>query len=114
MSVVSIINESIISDSESAVSDTTSFGDICEEISQLIEQCHTLHGHIHNSFETLYSIKQLIENHTNIMVTYNNSVVDFDDVLEELHLKALDNIAEKGYSNFGEQLLSTLDSMTYL
>jgi hypothetical protein len=59
-----------MSDAESDNSSTTSFGDIsvCEEIGQLIEQCESLHDHIHNSFQTLKNIHSLVENHNNINV----------------------------------------------
>ncbi len=98
-------------DSESV----SSFGDIsvCDEIEQLIERCEELHEHIHNSFETLQNINTLVKNSTNIMVKYNDSIMDFDEILEKAHLHALDNIKEKNINNFGDKLLSMIDMCVF-
>ncbi len=82
---------------------------VCDEIEQLIERCEELHEHIHNSFETLQNIETLVKNHTNILVKYNDSVIDFDEILEKAHLEALENIKEKGINTFGDKLLNTID-----
>jgi hypothetical protein len=84
---------------------------VCDEIGQLVTKCEELHNHIHNSFETMHNIKELIKNRNNINVTYNEDITcDFDIVLEELHLKALENIKEKNQNNFGELLLEFIES----
>ncbi len=97
--------------SESDTGSVSSFGSnsVCDEIGQLIERCEELHEHIHNSFETLQNIETLVKNHTNILVKYNNSIMDFDDVLEKAHLEALEEIKEKGINTFGDKLLNTID-----
>jgi len=99
----------------SDTSSVTSFGDIsvCEEISQLIDQCHLLHEHIYNSDITLENIKSLVKNNNNIKVTYNTLVCDFDNVLESIHISALKNIQEKGINNFSEKLIESLNNMTF-
>jgi len=96
-------------------SSVTSFGDIsvCEEISQLIDQCHLLHEHIYNSDITLENIKSLLKNNNNIQVTYNALVCDFDNILESIHILALKNIQEKGVNNFSEKLIEALNNMTF-
>lgn len=86
---------------------------VCDEIGQLIERCEELHEHIHNSFETLQNIETLVKNHRNILVKYNDSVIDFDDVLEKAHLEALENIKEKGINIFGENLLNKIESCVF-
>jgi len=96
-------------------SSVTSFGDIsvCEEISQLIDQCHLLHEHIYNADITLENIKSLVKNNNNIQVTYNALVCDFDNILESIHTSSLKNIEEKGVNNFSEKLLEALNNMTF-
>jgi hypothetical protein len=103
------------SDSSSVTSSVTSFGDIsvCDEIGQLIDQCHQLHEHIHNSFETLNNIKHLVGTSNNITVTYNGSTSDFDEVLESLHTEALENIKAGNKSNFGQRLIDTLNIISF-
>jgi hypothetical protein len=82
---------------------------ICDEIDQLIQTCEQLHSHIHNSFETLEGIQNMIESRNNITITYNGELCDFDEVLEKLHGEALENISVNGSNNFGEKLLKVLD-----
>lgn len=102
-------------DASSVGSSVTSFGDIsvCEEIGQLIEQCHQLHEHIHDSFETLQNIKHLVDSHTNINVTYNGVTTDFDTILEKIHKEALDDIQKTGKNTFGEKLLNMLETAVF-
>ena len=104
---------SSISDFES-VSDLESVSNtVCDEIGHLIERCEELHEHIHNSFETLQNINTLVKNHTNILVKYNDSVIDLDEVLDKIHLEALESIKDKGINNFGEKLLDILDRINF-
>jgi hypothetical protein len=87
---------------------------VCDEIGELITKCEELHNHIHNSFETINNIKELIKSKDNINVTCNDDITcDFDNVLEELHLKALENIKEKNENNFGELLLDFIQSASF-
>ncbi len=95
-------------DANSETSDGSSFSDssVCDEIGRLIEHCEQLHQHIHTSFETLNSIQTLLD--ARIKITYNNESCDFDDILERLHVEALDCIVSTGQTNFGENLLEVL------
>jgi hypothetical protein len=104
-----------MSDAESDNSTTTSFGDIsvCEEIGQLIEQCESLHEHIHNSFETLKNIHSLVENQNNITVTYNKWTGDFNELLELFHQDAMNNIKDDKPSMFSQELLKMLDDTIF-
>lgn len=99
----------------SDASTVTSFGDIsvCEEIGQLINRCQQLEHHIHTSYETLQSIHFLVENHKNIIITYNGWIGDFDELLEQFHNKALTSIKENGTNNFGESLLTALETIQF-
>jgi hypothetical protein len=99
----------------SSVSDLESISSsVCDEIGQLIERCEELHEHIHNSFETLQNIETLVKNHTNILVKYNDSIVDFDEVLEQVHKEALGDIKEKGVNTFGGKLLLAIDMCSFI
>jgi hypothetical protein len=103
------------SDTSSVTSSTTSFGDIsvCEEIGQLIEQCQSLHEHIHNSFKTLKNIHSLVENHNNINITYNSVTIDLNTILEQIHKEALEDIQKTCRNTFGERLLNMLENATF-
>jgi hypothetical protein len=95
--------------SDTSSCSTGSNSSVYDEIGQLIERCEELHEHIHNSFETLQNIHTLVKNHTNIMVKYNDSIMDFDEVLEEVHKEALEDIKAKGVNTFGDKLTAVLD-----
>jgi len=99
----------------SATSSATSFGDIsvCEEIGQLIEQCQSLHEHIHTSFKTLKNIHSLVENHNTINVTYNDWTGDFYELLELFHQDAMNNIKDGKSSMFSQELLKMLDDTVF-
>jgi hypothetical protein len=102
--------------SESVASTTSALsGDasVCDDIEELIDRCQDLHDHIHNTYETLQSIKSLIENHSSIMVTYRGWTGDFDELLERFHTNALTTIKEKSYTNFGEILLNALNDIEF-
>jgi hypothetical protein len=103
MSYVSDLESDLGSDLES-VSNT-----VCDEIGQLIERCEELHEHIHNSFETLKTVHTLIQNQTNIIVSYDGWTGDLDELLEKAHLETLKEIKEKGINTFGDKLLNTID-----
>ena len=93
---------------------TESNSSVYDEIGQLIERCEELHEHIHNSFETLQNIHTLVKNHTNIMVKYNDSIIDFDEVLEEVHKEALEDIKEKSVNTFGDKLISAINVCCFI
>lgn len=106
-----------MSDNESSTdaSSVSSFGDIsvCNEIGRLIENCQQLHDHIHNSFDTLKNIHSLVENHNNIIVTYNDWTGDFEELLELFHEEALNNIKNDKSSVFGQELLKMIDDTIF-
>jgi hypothetical protein len=95
------------SDSSSIVSDTSS-DSIFNELDGLLQRCEQLHDHIHNSTETLHAIHRLVEAGGNIKITFNNVTRDFDELLEELHVAALERVRAGAQSNFGYALLEVL------
>lgn len=86
---------------------------ICQEIDELIDNCNQLHERIYDSFETLHSIKELIDNNTNIIVVSNDRICDFDEILEELHATALESIDSCGKNTFGQSLLNFLETAKF-
>lgn len=86
---------------------------ICDEIGQIIKRCEELNEYINNSFTSLNNIKSQILNHQNIIVTYNDLICDFDNVLEIFHLNALKNINENKPNSFGNQILNELDKIYF-
>ena len=96
------------SDSDSDSEDSS----ICNEIGQLINQCHQLHNYIDNSFETLHNMQYLITD-TNINVLYNGSIFDFNELLENLHNEALEDIKGGTKNYFGQKLLDTLNTISF-
>ena len=84
--------------------------DFSEEIDQLISKCHQLQDNIDTSFEKLQHIKNLI----NMNVSYNGTIMDFNDLLTSFHTISIENIKKTGKNNFGEQLLHALDSLLFL
>lgn len=100
-------------DNESNSSSTYSNNSICEQIDNLIESCEQLHIHIHNSFDTLHTIKELIDSNSNINVVIDNEVKDLDSILEELHNNAVVKIKETGHTNFGKELLNIINNCEF-
>jgi hypothetical protein len=102
----------VVSESEEVTgSETTSTGSfsVFSEINELVEKCHTLHSHIHNSGETLQNIQSLVLKSKNITISYDDVITDFDEVLEELHEDAMRKIEETGESDFCKNLLDILE-----
>jgi hypothetical protein len=93
-----------MSDSDSEISENSIF----EDLEKLIESCHAIHSHLHNSTETLQNLHQLVANNTNIQFKYKGELRDFDDILEELHRAALKSIEETGKNTFGELFLTMI------
>lgn len=86
---------------------------VCEEISQLIEQCQSIHTNIQNSVETLKNIESFVINHNNIIVTHNNLTEDFCELLKILHLNVLQDIENTNIHNFGQKLLEIIDNSCF-
>jgi hypothetical protein len=109
--VADIVDMALENESDSC--STYSNNSICEQIDNLIESCEKLHIHIHNSFDTVHTIKELIDSNININVVINNEIKDLDSILEELHNDAILKIKETGHSNFGEELLNIINNYEF-
>lgn len=104
-----------MSDTDIDSSSVISLGNISvfNEINDLIERCEELNEYINNSFTTINNIKSQIINHQNIIVTYNDLICDFDNVLQIFHLNALKKIDENKPNSFGNQILNELDKIYF-
>jgi hypothetical protein len=54
-----------------------------------------------------------VENHQNINVTYNDVIMDLDDILEQIHKETLEDIQQIGNNTFGERLLNMLETAEF-
>lgn len=98
MTDMDVDNCSISSDSVS-VSD-----ELLTMIDELIERSENLNNEINKSFETIHNIHTQIDSNDKITVEYNGTICDLEEVLDNIHNKAL----ESGKYNFGELLLEYL------
>ena len=101
------------SDTESDSSIISENSSIFNDLEQLITSCHEIHSHTHGVEETLKNLYQLVANHTNIVIEYNNKECDLDTILEELHATVLKSINETGKNNFGELVLNMLSTAKF-
>jgi hypothetical protein len=99
------------------MSDTESFGSfeslssvasVEDELEILLLQLHEIHEQHNLLIESLESLHQrvLSEKNMSIQVSFENTIRDFDDVLDELHSIALAEIEENEKTNFGANLLA--------
>ncbi len=94
-------------DNCSISSDTETLSDeLLTMIDELIERSENLNNEINKSFETIHNIHTQIDSNDKITVKYNGTICDFEEVLDNIHNKAL----ESGKYNFGELLLEYLKS----
>lgn len=85
--------------------------DIDDEINQILKRCNELHSHFHESSKTIQELHSLVDRHKNITVKYDDWTGDFDELLEKIHIGALEGIKEHGVNNFGKKLLEVLEKM---
>lgn len=88
--------------------------DIDDEISQILKRCNELHSHFHESSKTIENLHILVERQKNITVKCDDWTGDFDELLEKIHIGALEGIKEHGVNNFGEKLLEVLDTAVFI
>jgi hypothetical protein len=82
------------------------------EILEILERCNELHNHFHKSSKTIQDLHSLVDSHQNIIVKTNDWTGDFDELLEKLHIGALEDIKKRGVNNFGEKLLEVIEQIT--
>jgi len=86
---------------------------ISEELEQLTAECLELHRQHHDALGTLERIHRLVDQGEGITVHYQCEDRDFGDVLEELHMRALED-AEKGEPvRFGARLQEALQYASF-
>lgn len=89
---------------------------ICDELEQLEKQLHNTHIILDNTIKTLENIHSLVISGKNINVMYGDKKYEFDEVLEKLHVAALEAISTSdGVSTggFSEALLKTIDECKF-
>ncbi len=92
----------------SSISSSDSDISVCNDIEQLIQQCEQLHEHINNSFNLLQNLSEMLETNNNITILNNGILINLSELLESLHMKALNDIKENKNNNFGYELLNYL------
>ena len=73
---------------------------VCHEFDELIKRCEVLEEGIEQSYKSLERVKELL---TDTIIVQGR---DFDEVLDELHMKAMNTINEGGDNIFGRLLLA--------
>ena len=99
-------------ESESGLESESGFESDCSiynEIEELIATTVQQQLAYEESIKVLEAIKELID--TNINVTYNNKIVDFDDVIDQFHSESLKSIDESGNIIFGQLLMEFLNKI---
>ena len=81
---------------------------ICKDIDYLIDSCHELHENVIIANNLLSNITDKINRIQNINVIYEGKKMDFYDLLELLHINALNNIKEGRPNNFENELLKAI------
>jgi len=87
---------------------------ICNDINDLIESCHELHANVIIANNLLSSITDKINRIQNINVIYEGKKMDFYDLLELLHVNALNNIKEGRQNNFENELLKAINISVFV
>ena len=105
-------DSSSISGQSSECSQCSQSNSICDELDQLLTQLHEIHAHHHNAIETLENIHTLVANSQNMYITHEDLKQDLGDVLESIHQESLTEIRVGFPSQFGQRVLSLLETAT--
>jgi len=98
-----------------ASSDSSDSSDsICKDIDYLIDSCHELHANVIIANNLLSSITDKINRIQNINVIYEGKQMDFYELLELLHINALNNIKEGRQNNFENELLKAINISVFV
>ena len=81
---------------------------ISEELEQLTADCQELHRQHHDALGTLECIHRHVDQGEGITVHYQCEDRGFGDVLEELHVRAMEDVEKGGPVRFGTVLLEAL------
>ena len=98
-----------------ASSDSSESNDsICNDIDDLINSCHELHANVIIANNLLGNITDKINRIQTINVMYEGEKMDFYDLLELLHVNALNNIKEGRQNNFENELLKAINISVFV
>jgi hypothetical protein len=98
-----------------ASSDSSESNDsICNDIDDLINSCHELHANVIIANNLLSNITDKINRIQNINVIYEGKKMDFYELLELLHVNALNNIKEGRPNNFENELLKAINISVFV
>jgi len=87
---------------------------ICNNINDLIESCHELHANVIIANNLLSNITDKINRIQNINVIYEGKKMDFYDLLELLHVNAINNIKEGNPNSFENELLKAINISVFV
>jgi hypothetical protein len=97
-------------DTSSESSDSSdSNNSICKDIDDLIDSCHELNANVIIANNLLSSITDKINRIQSINFIYEGEKMDFYDLLELLHVNALNNIKEGKQNSFENELLKSIN-----
>jgi len=87
---------------------------ICNDINDLIDSCHELHANVIIANNLLSNITDKINKIQTINVIYEGKKMDFYDLLELLHINALNNIKEGKPNSFENELLKAINISVFV
>ncbi len=87
---------------------------ICKDIDYLIDSCHELHANVIIANNLLSNITDKINRIQNINVIYEGEKMDFYDLLELLHVNAINNIKEGNPNSFENELLKAINISVFV
>ena len=87
---------------------------ICNDINDLIESCHELHENVIIANNLLSNITDKINRIQTINVIYEGEKMDFYDLLELLHVNAINNIKEGNPNSFENELLKAINISVFV
>jgi len=87
---------------------------ICKDIDDLIDSCHELNANVIIANNLLSSITDKINRIQSINVIYEGEKMDFYDLLELLHVNALNNIKEGKPNSFENELLKAINISVFV
>ena len=87
---------------------------ICKDIGDLLDSCHELHTNVILANNLLSSITDKINRIQTINVIYEGEKMDFYDLLELLHVNAINNIKEGNPNSFENELLKAINISVFV
>jgi hypothetical protein len=101
-------------DYDTSSESSNSSNSICKDIDYLIDSCHELHANVIIANNLLSNITDKINRIQNINVIYEGKQMDFYDLLELLHVNAINNIKEGNPNSFENELLKAINISVFV